>query len=95
LREQKPDSKVLLLGLFPRRPGADNPLRDKIKQINSRIARLDDGKRVHYLDIGAKFLDRDGILSPEIMPDYLHLSAKGYDIYAGEILPTVRRLLER
>jgi lysophospholipase L1-like esterase len=95
LQTQKPKSKVLLLGLFPRRPSATNPIRDKIKQINARIAKLDDGKSIHYLDIGAKFLDRDGGISEDIMPDYLHLSPKGYELFADAIEPTVKRLLAK
>ena len=41
---------------------------------------------MHYLDIGPKFLTADGTLSKEIMPDLLHLNAKGYQIEADAIL---------
>ncbi|MFA6291505.1 MAG: GDSL-type esterase/lipase family protein, partial [Victivallales bacterium] len=56
-----------------------------IIQINQKIAALADGKRVTYLDIGAKFLEPDGTLSKEVMPDALHPSAKGYQIWADAI----------
>ena len=48
-----------------------------------------DDKNVFYLDIGPKFLAADGTLSKEIMPDFLHLSAKGYEIWAKSIEPAV------
>ncbi len=40
--------------------------------------RVKGGKNVKYLDIGGKFLDGEGNLSKDIMPDYLHPNAKGY-----------------
>lgn len=103
LRKQRPETKVLLLGVFPRAgkaakdsksvPAED--LQPKIKQINDRIAKLDDGKTVKYLDIGAKFLEKDGSLSREVMPDYLHLSPKGYAIWAEAIKGPVADLMKR
>jgi lysophospholipase L1-like esterase len=92
---QRPDAKVLLLGVFPRSPKASDKIRDKIKDINERIAKLDDGKQVRYLDIGDKFLEKDGSLSKEIMPDYLHLSPKGYTIWADAIQPSLDEMLKK
>jgi lysophospholipase L1-like esterase len=94
LRHQLPDGKVLLLGVFPRSEKATDPVRDKIKDINKRIAKLDDSKHVTYLDIGDKFLEPDGNLSKDIMPDFLHLSAKGYERWAGNIKPTLAQMLK-
>src|SRR5205807_2434444 len=57
IHHQKPHTKILLLGVFPRSPKAADPVRQKIKDVNNIIATLDDGgKTVRYLDIGAKFL---------------------------------------
>ena len=52
-----------------------------------------DGENVVYLDIGDKFLSSDGALSKDIMPDYLHLSEKGYEIWAKSIEPKVAAIL--
>jgi len=91
--KRSPRTKVLVLGIFPRGP-KPNPLREKIKQINEIIAKLDDGgKTVKYLDIGEKFLEKDGTLSREIMPDYLHLSPKGYRIWADAVKGPIKELL--
>lgn len=102
LRKQKPEMKILLLGVFPRAGGIAKDdkvapaekLNPKIKQINERIAKFADGKHVFYKDIGEKFLTKEGGLSREIMPDLLHLSPAGYDIWAGAIKGDVQKLLK-
>src|SRR5262245_23205052 len=65
LGELSPDTKVLLLGVFPRDAKPESPRRQKIAQINKTISKLDDGKRVKYLDIGDKFLKEDGTLTKD------------------------------
>ena len=93
LHEKTPRTQVLLLAIFPRgeKPNAQ---REKISKVNEAIAKLDDGKTVHYLDIGPKFLEKDGTLSKEIMPDFLHLSAQGYTIWAEAVAPKVAELMK-
>lgn len=92
LQTRQPQMKVLLLGIFPRGENF-NPQRGKITQINQVLQKLDDGKRVYFLDIGHRFLEGDGILTATIMPDYLHLSQKGYEIWAEAIEGKLASLL--
>jgi lysophospholipase L1-like esterase len=92
LREKLPNTRVLLLGIFPRGENF-NAQRGKLAQINQVLQKLDDGKNVFYLDIGHRFLDENGMLSGEIMPDYLHLSPAGYQIWADAIDPKLKELL--
>ncbi len=94
IRAKSPKTKVLLLAVFPRAAASDSPPRQKIAAINKIIAKLDDGKAIRYLDIGQKFLQADGTLTKEIMPDLLHLSAKGYQIWGDAIAPVVREMLK-
>jgi len=94
LREKLPETKILLLAVFPRGPKADDPYRAQIKQVNDAIAKLDDGKNVKYLDIGDKFLAPDGELTKEIMPDALHPNAKGYEIWADAVGPSLDEMLK-
>jgi len=93
LRKKLPASKVLLLAIFPRdeKPGTD--ARAKIKKVNDQIMTLDDKKNVRFLDIGAKLANPDGTLSKEIMPDFLHLSEKGYQIWADAMDPLLKQLM--
>jgi lysophospholipase L1-like esterase len=95
IQEKQPQAKILLLGVFPRGEKASpNPNRDKLKEVNQIISKLNDGEKIHYLDIGDKFLQPDGSLSKDIMPDFLHLSAAGYQIWADAITPKVTELMK-
>lgn len=95
VREKQPQAKILLLAVFPRGEKASpNPGREKLKQVNDIIAKLDDGKNVFFLDIGGKFLQPDGSLSKDIMPDFLHLSEAGYQIWADAIGPKLAELMK-
>ncbi len=94
IRQKSPNTKILLLAVFPRGEKAENnPKRDKLNAVNKQIARLHDNQHVFFLDIGGKFLESDGSLSKEIMPDFLHLSAKGYQIWADAIAPSVEKIM--
>jgi beta-glucosidase len=92
LRERLPDTKILLLGIFPRDHQPDTEYRRKIVDINSRIRALADDQKVFFLDIGNRFLDAEGHIPFEIMPDELHLSPKGYEIWAEAMNPVLMNL---
>ena len=84
LQQDFPNAKILLLGVFPRGRAAD-PVRTTIAEINKTIAKLHDGSRVHYLDIGNAFLDADGNIPTDVMSDGLHPTTKGYEIWAKAV----------
>jgi lysophospholipase L1-like esterase len=93
LRSATPTTKVLVLAIFPRGPNPEFPQRKVNEAANERIAKLADNEHVFYLDINKKFLTADGTLTKDIMPDFLHPNAKGYEIWASAMEPTVARLL--
>jgi len=93
LREKLPRAKILLLAVFPRGENP-NPVREKLAAVNERIAKLDDGKTVKYLDVGKGFLNDDRTISREIMPDFLHLKREGYRIWADAMEPTLWSMLD-
>jgi len=84
LRSSLPDTKVLLLAIFPRSENY-TAQRGKLAMINQVIRRQADEKNVFWVDFGHKFLNDDGTLPGALMPDYLHLSKKGYEIWAEAI----------
>jgi lysophospholipase L1-like esterase len=94
VRRTFPKAKVLLLGLFPAgyKPG---PLRGKIAAINGRLAKLADGEGVHYADIGARFLSPRKRIAKAIMHDFVHLTERGYGIWAKAMAPLLKRLISR
>jgi len=86
------DTRIVLLAVFPRAIDSTGTVDNKIAEINKIIAKLHDGKKITYLDIGDKFLV-NGKVSRGIMPDFLHLSPRGYEIWATAIAPVVRKML--
>lgn len=92
LQRDFPNAKILLLGVFPRGRAAD-PVRTTIADINRTIAKLHDGNRVQYLDIGKAFLDADGNIPTDVMTDGLHPTTKGYEIWAKAVLEPLTALM--
>lgn len=93
VKAKLPNSKILLLGVFPR-DKKGSPKRVAVEGINAIISKYGEGKTVTFLDIGAKFLDANGEIPKEIMPDGLHPNADGYKIWAEAMKPTLDGLLK-
>jgi beta-glucosidase len=94
LRTELPQTKILLLAIFPRGevPSAQREKNAQASKIASEIA---DNKIVYYMDINDKFLDKNGILSKDIMPDLLHPNETGYKIWGDAITPKIERLMAK
>ena len=93
LRDKLPETKVLILAVFPRGADGTNKNRMVNEGANQIVAKLADGKNIEYLDIGPKFLDDKGNLSKEVMPDLLHLNPASYQTWADAIEPHVARMM--
>lgn len=93
LRERLPETKILLLAIFPRGANSDDALRKLNDATNKIIATYADNEHVFYLDINSTFLDDDGTLPKSVMPDLLHPNAKGYEMWAEAMEPTIQKLL--
>jgi lysophospholipase L1-like esterase len=92
IRARLPESKILLLAIFPRGDGGPEQ-QAQINEINPAIAKLNDGKMVKFLDIGPKFLDENGVLPKTVMPDLLHPNEHGYQIWADAMNPTLNEMM--
>jgi lysophospholipase L1-like esterase len=92
LREKLPQTKVLLLAIFPRDEKPDET-REKLAEASRLASRVADGTWVHYLDIGNAFLEKDGTLSADVMPDFLHPNEKGYRIWAEALEGKIKELM--
>jgi lysophospholipase L1-like esterase len=93
LKAKCPKAKILVLAIFPRGASNQDKLRQQNEATNAIIKGFADNKTVFFMDINAKFLQPDGMLSKEIMPDLLHPNEKGYEIWAEAIQAKVKELL--
>ncbi|MCX5776923.1 MAG: GDSL-type esterase/lipase family protein [Candidatus Firestonebacteria bacterium] len=90
LREKLPDSKILIIGVTPRgKGGPEKKDRKEIVICNKIISKLADGKKIKYLDLSPKLVEKDGSISKDIMPDLQHFSEKAYQIWADEMNPVL------
>lgn len=88
-----PKAKILLLGVFPRGM-KDSPHRKAVEGINAIISKYGDGKSVTYFDLTSKYLDANGEIPKDIMPDLLHPNLAGYKIWAETMKPTLDSLMK-
>ena len=102
IRAKLPETKILLLAIFPRGPrlqrdGNPEPWEmrmEKIRTVNADLATLDDGKTIRFLDLGPKFMAADGTITKTIMPDQLHLSPAGYQIWVEAMSPLLAEMMQ-
>jgi beta-glucosidase len=92
LRQKLPQTRILLLGLWPRGATPADPLRQEVGQVNNLIKTCADGSSIVYADIGGVLLDRNGVLSTKLSPDLLHFSGAGYSLLAPKLDPLIDRL---
>jgi lysophospholipase L1-like esterase len=93
VQSKLPKAKIILLGVFPRAT-KDSKLRVAVEGINAIISKYGDGKTVTYLDLTSKFLDANGEIPKDIMPDLLHPNLAGYKIWAETMKPTLDGLMK-
>jgi lysophospholipase L1-like esterase len=90
-RKKAPRATIILTAIFPRN---DNlAVIPTINRINERLATFADGKKVRFLNINDKLAGPDGVLFEGVMVDKLHLSLKGYQIWADGLKPLFRKIL--
>ncbi len=93
LDQRIPQAKVLLLNIFPR--GAHS--NDEARQNNIKVNQLLDGIAQKYgairADFNPAFLQENGDLSADIMPDLLHPNEQGYEIWARQLTPYIEQYI--
>ena len=90
-RKKAPRAKIILMAIFPRNDNV--AVLPTINGINENIARLADGKQIRFLSINDQLADRNGLLFDGVAVDKLHLTLKGYQIWADALKPILRKLL--
>ncbi len=93
IHAQLPKSKILLMPIFPRGLTPKDEGRARNNEINEIIRTYVDDTTVHWLDIGHVFLNEDGTMKKELMPDGLHPNEAGYRVWADAMEPTLKKFL--
>jgi len=90
-QQQAPEAAIVLTGIFPRPQNMS--LKETIEQINTRLSKLDDGKKIRFLNINDKLADTGGKLREGMSSDGLHLEEKGYDVWADALKPILIEIM--
>jgi|CXWL01.1.fsa_nt_gi beta-glucosidase len=93
LRTSLPATKILLLGLFPRTASTDDPIRLINGAVNDRLQAYADNQHIFFLDLSRHFLNSQGHLSQDLMPDFVHPNEQGYQVWADGMENMIKRLL--
>ena len=94
LRAHYPAARVLRNAVLPADAAPRGEQRMRIVELNKMVATLADGTHVAVRDYGALLTRPDGSISADIMPDFLHLTPAGYQIWADAMRPDIVQLLE-
>ena len=87
VRRRSPDSRIVVMGIFPRGYGAANGYRAPILAVNTLLAKaLAKELNTTFLDIGSKFLNPDGTLPVAMMDDGTHPTEAGYQIWGRALV---------
>ncbi len=90
VRAKTPETKIILMGVFPRGEKPSEPIRAKITELNKLLAKFGETKGITFLDITSKLTNPDGTISREIMGDFLHPTEAGYKIWGDSVMEVIR-----
>ena len=93
IREKHPESKIILMPIFPRNAKPDDRLRVVNGQISAQLRNIADDKDVIWLNFNDKFLEPDGTLTTKVMNDLLHPNENGYRIWWENMGSVVKEIL--
>jgi len=95
LRAKCPDSKVIVMRCFPGCYGGPNPTSHRaiLERASDLVSRIADGHHIFYCDVNHVFLNMDGSINHEMMPDWLHPSPEGAKRWAQAMEPLLSDLM--
>ena len=95
LREKLPDTKIIVLRCFPGCYGGPNPTSHRaiLERASEIVSKLADNKHIFYCDVNHVFLNMDGSINHDMMPDWLHPSFAGAKAWAQAMEPLLSELM--
>lgn len=94
LKEKFPKMKILLLEIFPRGEKLNDPMRIQVIRTNQILRKVFvNVENVELYSLYDLFVNKDGVLPRDLMPDFLHPDVEGYLIWAKAIEPKIMEAL--
>lgn len=95
VRKKLPQTKIIILRCFPGAYGGPNPTSHRaiLERASDIAAKLADGKDIFYCDVNHVFINFDGSIDKDMMPDYLHPSPAGARRWAQAMEPLLSSLM--
>jgi lysophospholipase L1-like esterase len=96
LAKKAPSARILLFGPLPTGIDDKDPNRQKYIQVHQMIRSLHNGKNIIYKNMDNHFINPDGTLTEGLMAaDGVHLTAAGYRVWAGVLVPEAQKLMKQ
>ena len=95
LHEKLPQTKIIVMRCFPGCYGGPNPTSHRaiLERASDLVSKLADNKTVFYCDVNHVFLNLDGSINHDQMPDWLHPSPAGAKAWAQAMEPLLSQLM--
>ncbi len=96
IREKLPNTEILLMGILPfgrNIPNFRNSINIETSKLISEFSNRD--KHIHYINIDDIYLNNDGKIIKEIMPDYLHPNAEGHMKMFDRLEDEITKLMKK
>ena len=95
VRQKLPDTKIIILRCFPGCYGGPNPTSHRaiLERASDIVSKLADGQHVFYCDVNHVFLNFDGSINRDVMPDYLHPNPAGAKLWVQAMEPLLSQLM--
>ncbi|MFS1526017.1 GDSL-type esterase/lipase family protein [Microbulbifer sp. 2304DJ12-6] len=94
LEVRLPNTKILMLAIFPRGETDADIYRQLTMATNDIIKGYADNDRVYWLNINEHFLDGNRVLKKSVMKDLLHPNPDQYKVWGEAIEAEVSKLME-
>jgi lysophospholipase L1-like esterase len=83
IRSKSFQTRIVVMGVFPRGNEATGEMREPTKALNALLAKtFRDKAGILFLDIGPQLLEKNGSLSKALMVDDTHPNNQGYELWA-------------
>ena len=87
-----PSGNILLRGLLPHQKIETGRIRASILELNKLLESYCDGTSIRFLNDYDNFVNKKGEILSGLMPDYLHLSRKGYKIVTSSVVEKLKNI---